>query len=642
MNMHKTSGQRLVTVAKLVLVTVISLGLATTLRFNDANTLSLLHEAKALPAILVPKLIARTPEPLDLAINVLSPNDAIRYKAIFEAQKQEDWTRADALIPTLGDKRLIGHVLGDRYQRGQGTVDAWAAWLKTYTDYPEAETIYRQTIKKTDSKQKALLTAPRVPEMWGGSGGMIEFPSFAASVDENLLPSETTGLGFVQAINQALRRGNPGEARNLIQTARNTGSPAGAFVASAEAATAAGFFFIGEREEARRLADAAAAAQQPLGLWVRGLVAWEQGDYGKAAAVFSDLADLPVAGMAERTAAGFWAYRALSRSGRNKEAWQRLVTAAQGPRSFYQLLAAQLSGQEDDQPESAGESSDWNQAKRSVLAGDPTGWRALALVQVGETALAEEELRRLNPQKKPELREAMNALTHFGPMPALSLQLAGLTGEDKEPDVQAALHYPLLPWRPQSGFEVDRSLLYALARQESLFDPKAVSYRGARGLMQIMPATAARIMAGQGKNLAAANLSDPEVSLELGQKYVRHLAKQPMIGNNLLLVLAAYNGGPAKAARWMEAQKVREGKTTPDPLLFIESLPQRETRHYIQRVLPHYWAYRARLGESQTSLRQLAEGKWPRLPSVNDKLMRDAGNGNNLRKVARVAASAVE
>jgi soluble lytic murein transglycosylase-like protein len=98
---------------------------------------------------------------------------------------------------------------------------------------------------------------------------------------------------------------------------------------------------------------------------------------------------------------------------------------------------------------------------------------------------------------------------------------------------------------------------------------------------------------------------DPAYNMALGQKYVRHLAGQPMIGDNLLLLLAAYNCGPGKLARWMDER-------TNDPLLFIESLPARETRDYVQQVLIQYWTYRARLAEPQTSLTQLAHGEWPR------------------------------
>jgi len=199
-----------------------------------------------------------------------------------------------------------------------------------------------------------------------------------------------------------------------------------------------------------------------------------------------------------------------------------------------------------------------------------------------------------------------------------ALQLASLTTESGfDP-----MAYPLLPWKPFNGFTVDRALLFALARQESLFDPTAISSRGARGLMQIMPATANGIVAKDAKLSAMAEedgmLFDPSFSMALGQRYVHDLASMPEIGNNLIMILAAYNGGPSKATGW------RRGKEGIDPLLFLESIPVRETRNYIARVLPHYWAYRVRLGRTTTALKELAEGKWPKAPLSEAKDVRVA------------------
>jgi soluble lytic murein transglycosylase-like protein len=226
--------------------------------------------------------------------------------------------------------------------------------------------------------------------------------------------------------------------------------------------------------------------------------------------------------------------------------------------------------------------------------------------------MAEDELRHLNPQGHHDLQEAMLALAEAARMPSVALQLGGLATNDNGKRYDAAL-YPVPPWEPEQGFQVDRALLYALIRHESQFDPTAVSDRGACGLMQLMPTTANLIanhrVAGHG---CSDRLLEPSYNMALGQKYVRHLAGQPMIGDNLLFLLAAYNGGPSKVSRWVDDDSRR------DPLLFIESLPVRETHDYVQQVLLHYWTYRARLAEPQTSLAQLAHGQWPRYALRDD------------------------
>jgi len=126
--------------------------------------------------------------------------------------------------------------------------------------------------------------------------------------------------------------------------------------------------------------------------------------------------------------------------------------------------------------------------------------------------------------------------------------------------------------------------------------------------MQLMPATANLVARHKvtGRSDCSDRMLDPSFNMALGQEYVRRLSKQPMIGNNLLFLLAAYNGGPGKLAHWTD------DRTINDPLLFVESLPLHETRDYVQQVLMHYWTYRARLDESVASMAQLARGEWPR------------------------------
>jgi soluble lytic murein transglycosylase-like protein len=225
------------------------------------------------------------------------------------------------------------------------------------------------------------------------------------------------------------------------------------------------------------------------------------------------------------------------------------------------------------------------------------------------------------------METAVLALAENAHMPSLTLQLSGLATNDNGQRYEAAM-YPLPPWQPASGFTVDRALIYALVKHESQFDPDAVSDRGACGLMQIMPSTARQFSNdNQPGNDCPDGLFDPATNLEMGQKYVRVLAGQPMIGDNLLLLLAAYNGGPGNLSHWLD------GDDRADPLLFVESMPLRETRDYVQQVLLQYWMYRARLSEPETSIAQLARGEWPRY-ALNDNEIRRAG----VRKTEVVAS----
>lgn len=618
----KTSSRSLVTVAKLTAVTIISLGFAITTHGTAANTLVQVRGPKAPPPVrtlstMTAPRTERRATTVDMAMNVLSLEDTDRYRIIFAAQKIGDWATANAAMIELKDKRLLGHVLADRYQKAHVDGAYLVNWMEHYSDHPEAETIY-SLARKNKKLGAKYLPQPTAIEPWSAGYEIDSAANFVAEIKSGKTTQDKNTKRLSSAINRALHKGNPSKARDLLIAAQTKQPLVGTFAADAEAAVAAGFFYMGERDQARSLANAAAVAQQPLGLWIRGLLAWEQNDLTLASASFTRLAGHPALDASAKAAAHFWAYRSLGRQGNTQAARTQLEQAAQHPHSFYGLLASQLLGANTNSLKSQKEKQTvWAAKHRSVLASYPAGWRALALVQVGETALAEMELRRLNPQGQPNLQQAMLALANYVPMPALVLQLASLLDDENEQEHTAML-YPIMPWQPRNGFSVDRALIYALARHESLFDPTAVSSRGARGLMQIMPRTAHVIEAKETVVENEDRLLDPSYNLTLGQKYVHHLASHPKIGDNLLFLLAAYNGGPNKLAKWVENEELRkDGKM--DPLLFLESIPQRETRKYVMRVLSHYWVYQMRLNEPLTSLKQLAEGKWPRISLAGHK-----------------------
>jgi soluble lytic murein transglycosylase len=163
--------------------------------------------------------------------------------------------------------------------------------------------------------------------------------------------------------------------------------------------------------------------------------------------------------------------------------------------------------------------------------------------------------------------------------------------------------------RPAGGFRFDPALVYGMTRAESNFDPRAISPAGARGLMQIMPITA-RAITGD-RRLAPASLGDPEFNLELGQRLILSLASDDEIGDSLLRLLASYNAGVGSFASWAE-----EVRAHGDPLLFIESIPIPETRHFVQRALAFTWIYAARLGLPAPSLDALAAGEFPHFTSA--------------------------
>jgi soluble lytic murein transglycosylase-like protein len=177
--------------------------------------------------------------------------------------------------------------------------------------------------------------------------------------------------------------------------------------------------------------------------------------------------------------------------------------------------------------------------------------------------------------------------------------------------------YPVPRWRPSNGFILDRALIFAVMRQESAFNARAHSHAGARGLMQLMPGTAGYMAKRRFRGRNRQRLYDPVLNVTLGQKYLHYLLKHDTVQGDMFHLAAAYNGGPGNLAKWRR----RVGRLSRDPLLFIESVPSRETRNFIERVLANLWLYRERFNQEAPSLNALAAGRAPVYKSIDSALI---------------------
>ena len=101
-------------------------------------------------------------------------------------------------------------------------------------------------------------------------------------------------------------------------------------------------------------------------------------------------------------------------------------------------------------------------------------------------------------------------------------------------------------------------------------------------------------------------LKIPEINIEVGQEYIEYLLDLEIVSNNLIFLAAAYNGGPGNLKKWKE-----ETNYLDDPLFFMESIPSRETRWFIEKILTKYWIYQNKNKKNMTTLKMLANGKDP-------------------------------
>jgi soluble lytic murein transglycosylase-like protein len=535
--------------------------------------------------------------------------DAARYRAIFEAQADGQWERADALIAALEDKSLLGHVLAQRYLHPTAYRSRFAElaeWLEAYGDHPQAETIYALALKRRP--EGATLVAP-VPVSGRIAAGVDEYALERAKRAAPATQPARGGASFAaeeRLIGERLRQFGPLAAYMQLASIGDIERFAAAEVDAVRTRLAAALFFAGHDREAFTMAAAAAARSRlihPIADWYAGLSAWRLKKYGPAAAHFEALAQSGQVHGWTAAAGGYWAGRAFVKSRQPVRAARAFRHAAQFDRTFYGILAHAALGNALN--------FDWDtveltEAHIAALEATPAGRRALALLDAGQHGPAADELRRLPLGGNLVLVEAQIALaTHHG-MPQLALRLAGGASFRNTLWRDAGL-FPIPPWEPQTGFRIDRALVYAVMRQESRFDPQAKSRAGASGLMQLMPQTARLIAKREAMpSHSRSALFEPSLNLELGQRYLAELMNHRLIRGDMVKLLASYNAGIGNVSNWL--RNVPHGN---DPLLFMESIPLSETRAFIEHVMRNYWMYRSRLGQETPSLEALAAGKWP-------------------------------
>ncbi|MBS0638612.1 MAG: transglycosylase SLT domain-containing protein [Proteobacteria bacterium] len=529
----------------------------------------------------------------------LTPSDAAALRRIFLFQGSNRIPDAVKAADDLTNPLLKGSMLADRFlgRYYRSTVSDLTDWLSLYRDQPEAPQIHALLLAKLP---RGNLAPPR-PEVPSLSPSLRPPPvANGGDADRNGLLS-FDGIGK-PAIDLAYQ-GRVAPALRLMKSYRLSN------VAKArlQGQMAQALFTANEDEAALALAQESLRSvprsdQNSLVWYIGGLAAWRLDRYDEARQLFQGGAEAVITAPYLRAATAFWASRAWRQAQDPWETIRWLKRAAEDGTTFHGLIARRLLRMDIALMPARGLLT---QADVDAVAAKPAGLRAFALLQIDQPERAEAELRTLWPEIQQDAAFGRSVLlvASAGGLPDFAAQLASLLqGPAERFD---ALRYPVPKLRPSGGFRIDRSLIYALTRTESNFNPAAISPAGARGLMQIMPATGQYIADLSG--MGAARLHEPATNLEIGQRYVAYLAALDGIAGDLIRILASYNSGPGNFQRWGAA--IRDNG---DPLLFIEAIPVAETRDFVPEVLSASWIYAARMREPMPSLDALAMGEFPR------------------------------
>ena len=560
------------------------------------------------PTMLVP---GDTPEAGPTAERPLGMVDVSLYRQIFAAQERGDFATADGLIRQLTDTVLMGHVLYQRYMHPDAytsTYDELASWLAQYHDHAGAGDVYDLALRKRPSGAPGPV-APTVDDSMSLYAGRGSTPSAPLDILRDAA-GDREARSVINAVKRDLRDDDRAAA-----IARLNGAVA--ILGSAEAGEARGLIAFNavlnsadaEAMEQAELGVAVGGNGAPTALWAGGLAAWRTGDYAQARQWFEMLSTTPYASRWTRTAGAFWAARTCLRMREPGDVSSLLRRAAEEPDTFYGMLARHALGMHDPRRWDAPDSS--SDAVQALLA-KPAARRGLALLQVGETARGESEFRALSTALSAGEFRTLLAFAAESDMPGLALRLA-VAHADRTGEQIWAARYPVPSWLPTNGLQLDRATMLAITRQESAFNPTAVSSAGARGLMQLMPRTAAamaQLVPGTGSSTA--DLHDPANNMALGQQFVQELRSYSWVGDNLLKILVGYNAGPGNLQNWIARADFRD-----DPLLYIETLRAGETRGYVQRVMTNLSSYRMRLDQATPELDDLVAGRWPSYRNLN-------------------------
>ncbi|TCT03501.1 lytic transglycosylase domain-containing protein [Aquabacter spiritensis] len=154
-----------------------------------------------------------------------------------------------------------------------------------------------------------------------------------------------------------------------------------------------------------------------------------------------------------------------------------------------------------------------------------------------------------------------------------------------------------LPSYSPIGTPVDKAMIYAIARQESQFNPRTLSSAKAMGLMQVTPAAGRQVAKVTGATYNEARLmNDQSYNVQFGAAELGELVDA--YDGNPILIFAAYNAGRGSVRKWFERYGDPRDKDV-DPIDWVESIPFSETRNYVQRVFENYNVYQVRFGISQ-------------------------------------------
>ena len=518
----------------------------------------------------------------------LSTKDVQLYKTIFIDYRNGDFRKGDESIAQLEDQILMGHVQALKLlhpTKHRSSFLELRDWLDKYNNQYEAKRIYTLGVKRKPSgaKNPKKNIYPELNEIFILKDS--ETPKNISNLRKIFTSKNySKKISIYNTVRSRIGRGWPtGALEYLSHHEKYFNDKEKSFLLSK---IANGYYLANLDDKAINILNDPSFISEPYseGLWIKGLAFYRKGDFQTASRQFLILSKITSSKWLSNAGA-YWSFLSSTKDANDNITFQAsldaLNTACEPSFNIYSILSCRIL----DKPIKDNVFDDIEMKKDlgSFLNTD-FGRRIQALVEIGELPVAELELNRLQGRSNDRFKKVILGFAIKNDLSSMQIKTAKYLFEDKAP---IQFLYPTPKWIENFNFNnIDPTIALSMIRQESQFSAFAKSGKSAYGLMQILPSTAKMVNKEYNFKSNPRILFDPKINVETGTKYIESLLEIGYIEGDLLKALISYNAGPGNLSKWIKKTNFNN-----DSFLLIESIPSRETRLFVERVLTNLVIY---------------------------------------------------
>ena len=520
-------------------------------------------------------------------LHALSTKDIQLYKTIFNDYRNGDFKKGDKSIAQLEDQILMGHVQALKLlhpTKHRSSFLELRDWLDKHNDHYEAKRIYKLGVKRKPSgaKNPKKNIYPELNEIFLKD---TETPKKISNLRKIFTSKNySKKVSIYNTVRSRVGRGWPtGALEYLSHHEKYFNDKEKSFLLSK---IANGYYLANLDDKAINVLNDPSFISEPYseGLWIKGLAFYRKGDFQTASRQFLILSKITSSKWLSNAGA-YWSFLSSTKDANDNITFQAsldaLNTACEPSFNIYSILSCRIL----DKPIKDNVFDDIEMKKDLGFFLDTDfGRRIQALVEIGELPVAELELNRLQGRSNDRFKRVILGFAIKNDLSSMQIKTAKYLFEDKAP---IQFLYPTPKWIEDFEFNnIDPTIALSMIRQESQFSAFAKSGKSAYGLMQILPSTARMVNKEHNFKSNPRILFDPKINVETGTKYIESLLEIGYIEGDLLKALISYNAGPGNLSKWMKKTNFNN-----DSFLLIESIPSRETRIFVERVLTNLVIY---------------------------------------------------